>query len=307
MKVLIIGLGSIAQKHVFVLKKLYSDVQILALRSSSNSTSVEGIHNVLTLADVQDDIDFIIISNPTIKHFETIQNVLYLNRPLFIEKPSLHSLEFAFPLLESIKQKKILTYVACNLRFHPCLQFVKNYLENSSYKINEVNIYCGSYLPYWRTNVDFRNVYSANKEMGGGVHLDLIHELDYIYYLFGSPVTSQKILKSKSDLNISSIDYAHYVLDYEYFTAAVTLNYFRKASKRQLEIVFSHAILILDFINYQILIDDKVVFEVEKDILVTYLAQMKYFTDCIRNQKEPFNSLKESIEVLKICLNEPIG
>ena len=306
MKVLIIGLGSIAQKHIKALRTLYPDIKIVALRSNNSNKNIESVEHIFKLSDTPTDIDFIIISNPTINHFETIQSVLPLNRPLFIEKPALHTLENASLLLATIKQKKIPTYVACNLRFHPCLQFVKKHLAQNTDKINEVNIYCGSYLPDWRKDIDFRTVYSANKDMGGGVHLDLIHELDYTYYLFDKPKTSYKTLKSKSSLNVSAIDYAHYILDYDNFVASITLNYFRKDAKRQLEIVFSHSTLILDFIGGTVSIDKEIVFEIEEAISSTYLEQMKYFTNCILNNKTPFNSFEESLEVLKICLNESI-
>ena len=141
--------------------------------------------------------------------------------------------------MDLITNKGIKSYVACNLRFLDCISFIKDNLPQLlNKKLNEVNVYCGSYLPDWRPNADFRAAYSAKAELGGGVHLDLIHELDYVYWLLGIPKQVNRTFKSQSSLSIGSIDYANYILDYNGFCANVVLNYYRRDSKRTLELVF---------------------------------------------------------------------
>ena len=65
--------------------------------------------------------------------------------------------------------------------------------------INEINVYCGSYLPDWRPETNYKNIYSSYKNKGGGVHLDLFHEVDFIYWIFGNPDTIYNFLSNKSD------------------------------------------------------------------------------------------------------------
>lgn len=307
MKILIIGLGSIARKHISALQNLnLKDVNIYALRSNLNSEIEEGIENIYHLDNLKISFDFAIISNPTHLHFEFIEKLTELNIPLFIEKPAVHTLKGVDKLIEIIESKQLITYVACNLRFHPCIEFLKNKLSKENLKINEVNIYCGSYLPDWRPNVDFRKVYSANASMGGGVHLDLFHELDYTGWLFGIPNKSNSTLRSVSNLNIDAIDYANYILEYDTFTANVILNYYRKKSKRVIEVVFDNEILEVDLINNRILSDDnKVIFETPNfEVKKTYSFQLDYFISCLRNNINPMNSFKESIAILKIILKD---
>ena len=43
----------------------------------------------------------------------------------------------------------------------------------------------GSWLPDWRPDVDYRETYSAQRSLGGGVLLDAIHELDLLVWLAG--------------------------------------------------------------------------------------------------------------------------
>jgi predicted dehydrogenase len=186
MNVLIVGLGSIAQKHIAALSAAAQSFTVYALRASNPSGKVEGISNIYSLEELNNiPVDFAIISNPTSEHVNTILSLLSLKCPLFIEKPLYHQLDIE-DVLNKVKHSNILTYVACNLRFLDCLKYVKDKISKTEKRINEVNVYCGSYLPEWR-NCDYRTNYSAISKLGGGVHLDLIHELDYLYWIFGMP------------------------------------------------------------------------------------------------------------------------
>ena len=91
MKILIIGLGSIARKHIKVLQELQNDVIIFALRSSSSSKEEKGITSILNIDDLPAIPDFIIISNPTNLHEEAIRKAIDFKVPLFIEKPVFES------------------------------------------------------------------------------------------------------------------------------------------------------------------------------------------------------------------------
>lgn len=304
MNILIVGLGSIAKKHITALRAISNDFKIYALRSISNNDDELGIENIFNLNDVNVVFDFAIISNPTNLHFEYIHKLAKKGINLLIEKPAIHSLDNYDQLIKLINQEKIKTYVACNLRFHPCIIYLRNKIKKEILKINEVNVYCGSYLPDWRPDKDFRSIYSSIASMGGGVHLDLIHELDYTTWLFGMPNESKSFLKSASSLNIDSVDYANYVLGYDTFTVNIILNYYRRKPKREIEIVLENETLTVDLINNSIKNDqDDFLFQDDTfNIKETYINQLKYFIDCLNKKETPMNSISESIEVLKIAL-----
>jgi len=226
MRVLIIGLGSIAKKHMEVISKLVPNSEFIALRSSKHPITEKNVINISSISEVTGTIDFCIISNPTHLHFDAIKKAISLNVPLFIEKPSLMNLDKSDELINLINKSTLPTYVAFNLRFLPVIEFLKEYI--TTLNILEVNIYAGSYLPDWRPKTDYRKIYSANKEMGGGVHLDLIHEIDYATWLFGFPSESTSITRRVSKLEIDSVDFASYHLLYTNKTVNITLNYYRK-------------------------------------------------------------------------------
>ncbi|WP_298542663.1 Gfo/Idh/MocA family oxidoreductase [uncultured Aquimarina sp.] len=305
MKVLIIGLGSIAQKHIHVLNELVPEIELYALRSSKPASDQENIKNLYNWEDLDSlDFHFALVSSPSIFHLDHIEKLLSLNIPLIVEKPLFVNKQ-QIERFEQIFNNQSLIYVACNFRFHPLIEYIKEYLNNHMSKINEVNAYCGSFLPDWRPSADYRQVYSARNELGGGVHLDLIHEPDYLVHLFGMPKSTRSNHRKVSNLEIDTFDTSNYLFQYDSFQAQVCLNYFRKDTKRTLEIIRENDTLLVDFVSWQIkdLTQDKIIFEDdERSIYTTYKKQMKYFLSCIEKKQVPLNNAFEAIEILKCVL-----
>lgn len=305
MRVVIIGLGSIATRHIAALRELEPEVELFALRSRSPEVPRHNVTNFYDYADIPEIApDFILLSNPTAHRAAVLERVIPLGIPLFVEKPALHALNPAPALVAQIEAARLKTYVACNLRFLDCLLFVQRELKKTGQIPNEVNVYCGSYLPDWRPGRDFRKMYSARPELGGGAHLDLIHELDYLYWLFGSPLRVATRRRAVSSLDIPATDYAHYLLDYPKFTAAVTLNYYRRDYKRQLELVLTEATWTVDLATNRVMDHaGKELFASPRDITDTYLPQMRHFLAYLNGNVPSKNSFAEGVEVLKIALN----
>lgn len=299
MKVGIIGLGSIARKHIAALRSIDPYTQFWALRHRPGSPVTPGISDLYTLPDlVAVRPDFIIISNPTAAHYETINALASSGIPLFIEKPVFDSITHPLPQVQGM------TYVACNLRFLDSLRWVKQHLTNRS--INEVNVYCGSYLPEWRPQApDWRKIYSANRDMGGGVHIDLIHEIDYVYWLFGAPQKVHKTFRNVSSLQIDAWDYANYCLEYPTFAVSIVLNYYRRDYRRTLEILLDDATWQVDLAKNTVcnLTTGQLLFESQQRFPETYEAQMHDFLHRMHTKhSEPFNTIAEAYDVLRICL-----
>lgn len=306
MNVLIIGLGSIARKHLDALSHIDGgEHMVWALRSSADAPEVEGVSSITSLDQLPPDaaISFVIISNPTSAHADTLKRVMTLGVPVMIEKPVFEQARY-HDLVSQLASRGLLTYVACNLRFLGCLQFVKEYLATNRPTVNEVNAYCGSSLPSWRPGTDWRQCYSANASMGGGVHLDLIHELDYVAWMFGMPQRSHSVCRSVSTLGIDAVDYANYCLEYPTFCASVVLNYFRPEYRRTLEIVTDTDILTANLATNTVTdMNGNILYEnASEGIADTYKAQMRYFTDLVKQGATwSFNSVEWAYDLLKIA------
>ena len=300
MRVLLVGLGSIARKHIAALRQLDPAVELVAWRSSRGGASVEGVANVYSLP-AGETFDFAIVSNPTACHAATVRDLLELNIPLYIEKPLFADLGHE-DLLEEIRRRGILTHVACDMRFIDTVRFVHDHIKEL--KVKEVNVYCGSYLPSWRPGTDWKNGYSAREEMGGGVHRDLIHELDYLWWIFGRPVRTHKVLRSVSSLGIGAVDYANYIWEYPGFTASVVLNYYRRDYRRTLEIVADGTTWTADFAAGTVTDQTgRVLMRSAQKPDDDYLAQLRAFAALVRSHATHCeNDVFEAYEVLKLCL-----
>lgn len=301
MKVLVVGLGSIAKKHIGALRQCNPEVEIHALRSSYHAKPYEGVHDWYTWQDSLGlHYDFVIISNPTSQHRQAMERLRASGMPLFIEKPLFDSLQ-GKELVEALKVRCVPTYVACNLRFLKVIRSLRQLLQDVT--VNEVNVYCGSYLPDWRPGTDYRTCYSAIPELGGGVHIDLIHEIDYVYWLFGQPRTAHKVFTHKSSLGIRAYDYANYLLEYPTFNVNVILNYYRRDSKRVCEVVTDEDTYTANLLNNTLSnAQGEILEQHPQRIADTYLAQMRFFLSMLETGNFNFNTVEDAYNVLKICL-----
>ena len=73
MKILIVGLGSIAKKHIEALKNLNIDVIIYALRSKLDASVEENVINIFDIDTINIKFDFAII-------FYIINNVTIIRK-----------------------------------------------------------------------------------------------------------------------------------------------------------------------------------------------------------------------------------
>ncbi len=308
MKIVFVGIGSIAQKHIKAIRKIDLEAEIYALRSSKDSPKYEDVKDFYEYSDIKEIApDFIIISNPTSKHFETIGKLLSYNIPLFIEKPVFAELGHD-DIIKEIEEKQILTYVACDMRFMDSLTWLHQYVAEHKLelRINEINCYCGSYLPEWRPGTDFRKCYSAIPELGGGVHIDLIHDVDYVYWIFGKPDNHKAIFRNVSSLNIRAYDYANFNLVYPDYCANVVLNYYRRDAKRYMEILFDNCTWTVDMLKNEITSSNgELIYRSEQTGADEYEAQMRYFMDLVKQgATTSMNTASEAYDVLNICLSE---
>lgn len=309
MRAIVIGYGSIGRRHIENLLKL-DRIELIQVYTKNVNCKKDFKHEKrIKIIDTLDDTtaDFAIIANETYKHLET--SVLLANKGinLFIEKPLSHNL-LGVEVFENIVIKKNLkVFVAYNLRFFGALGYIKEQLLNNVIgTLYFAKIEVGQYLPFWRPERDYSVSYSAQKKKGGGVALDLSHELDYMCFLFGMP-NSWRVIKTKvSDLKIDVDDVFEGLYKYKNnFICSVHMDYLQQTKKRDLRISGSKGTIICDFVKQSVkttINGNEVSIEDEKlfDLNGTYMSELVNFIEHIENKSEPFISLKDGINVLKL-------
>jgi hypothetical protein len=260
---------------------------------------------VRSLEGVQADLA--IIANDTCKHIDTAVILAKKKIHLFIEKPISHNLSGRLNLLKKIiSRNKIKIGVGYNLRALGAIKLVKTILSGRTLgEIYFVKIEAGQYLPDWRGGRDYRFAYSASKRRGGGVALDLSHEIDYMRYIFGDPHSFKAVKKRVSDLRIDSEDIFEGIYLYDRFICSVHMDYLQKNKKRSIRIEASKGSLICDLIGKKIIIEigDKKKIIVDRDLFdldKTYTQEILSFIESIKNDRNPDVTLEDGIRVLEL-------
>lgn len=205
MKILIVGLGSIGQRHLRNLRHIGGDeTEIMAYRSRGRdiriqedmtaefNVDLERDFNIRVFRDYTEALeqapDAAFITCPTRLHVPMALAAAKHNCHLFIEKPLSDSLEGIEELAGIAREKNLITLVGYQLRFHPCLKRVQQLMtEGRIGQVFGVHMEVGEYLPGAHPYEDYREGYAARSDLGGGVLLCLSHELDYSQWLFGMP------------------------------------------------------------------------------------------------------------------------
>lgn len=306
-KIAMIGFGSIGKRHLInidrVLKNKRIDYSIDLIRRSNSASIDEESKNMITTIytdnqDLPDDYDVIFITNPTHLHFDTIKKYCNLTKHMFIEKPVFD--ETSVDLLELPLKSKGVYYVACPLRYTAVIQYIKKEIDLAS--VYSARAICSSYLPNWRPGQDYRETYSAHLNQGGGVSIDLIHEWDYMMYLFGKPNKVMNYRGQYSNLEIDSDDLSVYIAEYDGMLAEVHLDYFGRKTIRELQLITSDETIVADLTNSEVrfLSENKVV-KFNEDRNAYQCNEIEHFFDIIEGRTTNENDIRIAFDTLKIA------
>ncbi len=175
-----------------------------------------------------------VIASSTSTHISYIKQLTAAKIPTLVEKPisdEYFQVKNILGNLKSHEGPKI--QVGFNLRYLPIIDIISKYLaEGKLGKILYADLYVGQYLPFWRPEGSYSDSYSASFFEGGGVSLDLIHELDLAYCWFGN-VNFSKIFSAKlSKLKIDCEDFVRFETKLKPIVR-VTLDYLNHVKSRR--------------------------------------------------------------------------
>lgn len=306
----VIGFGSIGKRHCLNLLELgIKNIILFRETGSGNDLNLEEIYDFDIF--LNRPFDFIIISNPTSLHYKYLKIILEKNINVFIEKPVVSNWFEYEAIKEFTKEYSGFSMVAYNMRFHPVVMKVKELLDQKHIgKVYSARFFVGQYLPDWRPNTDYRTSYSSINEMGGGVILDLSHEIDMARFLFGEVERNFHAISTKiSNLEIDTEDIAE--IHYQSETKVIVslhLDYLVRGYSRYFEIIGEKARIFGDFSNNTLqVIGDKNELIInenfsEFDRNKMYLDLMTFYIENYKLGKQVKLNLNDGLETLKIAL-----
>lgn len=313
-KIAFIGLGSIGKRHFMNVCKLLdsrkdtytidlfrSDIKRTLPKEITSNSSNQIPYHVPLANDMVYDIVF--VTNPTSLHLDAIKKFANHTKAFFIEKPVFDTTSIDESIFDELNNT--LCYVACPLRYSPVLIYIKDNIDFND--VVSVRAMSSSYLPDWRPGQDYRKCYSAHRDMGGGVGIDLIHEWDYLSAFLGIPDKVYSIQDQISQLEIDSDDVAIYIAKAGNKTIELHLDYFGRKMLRTLELFMKEDTVKCDIEDGRIefLKQGKVV-NLNTERNDYQMLEIKHFFDIVDGNIKNDNTIKHAYNVLKIAKGESL-
>lgn len=307
----VVGMGSIAKRHLKNLRKLYPKARIYVVSASGKNAQLpDAADEIISLdALISKKPSYVIIASPAPYHLDTAKLLLSNNIAVLIEKPLADNYSSVTEFINFCEKEHCVDQAAVGycLRFLPSTLVVKKLIEQQALgTIYNVNTTVGQYLPGWRTDKSYKDSVSAKKELGGGALLELSHELDYLMWLFGSLSLQHSWLRTTDELGLEVEDIANLVLvNDEGLHISVHLDFIQKATQRKCEIIGEKGRLIWDLITNSVTLFDvdgmhSLYSEPEYDKNNMYLDMLETFSNVGMNGFKQLASIKPSSRIIQL-------
>jgi predicted dehydrogenase len=312
-KALIIGFGSMGKRYSKLLEKYFPEIELKILRHQYSKTHAKEFRYDF-IYDIKDALLFnpniAIVANPASHHLKISKLLAEKKIHLLIEKPISDSSKGLEEFLNFCENQGVIVMTGYNLRFSQSInEFRKLIYKEHMGKILKVHAEVGQYLPTWRDSNYIKSV-SANKNLGGGVLLELSHEIDYLTWIFGPIKRIKSHLSKQSDLNIDVEDSANIlfscdtVMNYQVM-GSLKMDFIRHDKTRFCEVICENGTLLWDGITGDIKCfpknqkDWKVLFQSTSKTEDTYLMEIQHFFSSICENKLPIVSGRDGLNVVR--------
>lgn len=298
MKALIIGMGSIGQRHSRLLAQKNFKVEVV---SKSYEGSDYKTYRSLDEIKGRSSYRLILIANETSKHSGSLMEIRQhgFTGAVLIEKPIFFSSGFVDNAEIAKKMDLDQVFVCYQLRFHPMLQEIKKIIRGKT--VHSLSLRVGQHLSGWRTNRPWKESYSALREQGGGVLRDLSHEIDYAQWLLGDIAKVAGMIKKTSELGIDAEDIVSFFGVFKNETMlTVEMNYLDRIPTRQIQLLGQDFHLKGDMITGELEYKDdqtswKKSLQADRDMVFD-----KMYDELLGHPKDLCKS-EEALKVLKVC------
>ena len=325
-----VGLGAIGQRHLRNLRTLLgNDVEILAYRTRGNpevltdtlkveeGSCLEEKYNLQIITDLDQALcrkpDAVFVCNPSSLHIPTAIKAAQAGCNLFVEKPLSHNFKHVKALISLVESRNIKTVVGYQMRFHPCLLRLRTLLQEQIIgRVLTVRAEVGEYLPGWHTYEDYRQTYGARQDLGGGAVLSQIHELDYLYWLFGIPKHVYALGDHLSSLEIDVEDTVEILMscfkDGYLIPVSLHQDYLQRPPNRTCQVIGDTGKILVDLRALTVNVFDNQGKQVEVNSYAgfdrnqLFIDELKDFLGYLQGRETSLVDLREAAQSLRMAL-----
>lgn len=313
--VLVVGCGSIGQRHISNLQALAIEDIVACDPRTDRQEQVTAKYGVTAVGTLEEGLALqpgaALIATPPSFHTGPALQSAERGCHLFIEKPLSDRMEGLDRLISTVAEQRLTTLVGCNMRFHHGPATIKRLLEEGAVgRVITALIDAGQYLPDWHPWEDYRQWYSAHTDLGGGVILDGIHEIDYARWLFGEVEEVYCQGGKLSSLDIDTEDSVNLQMKCNGgFNVSIHMDYIQRAYWRTCKVIGEEGTILWD-INcggvrlfsadenrWQMLSQPE-----DYTINQMYVDEMQHFLNCLSGDEQPLLAVGEAKRVLEIAL-----
>ena len=324
----IIGIGTIGKRHLMAINQV-DEINIVGIvdvaEAANQFCSDQNIPFFKTLNDLlkSHEVDGVVISTPTINHHENAIEALKLGLDVLIEKPISATLVEAEEIAETAIKYSRKVLVGHQRRFYPLVLKTKEIVKN-----NEIgNIIGLSGVWALRKDEDYFSSDLRRKITAGPVITNLIHDIDYLRFIFGdieqvSAISSNSIYNfEKEDVVVINLKFKCGVLGnflitdcgtspWAWETATGENIYLPNLAENNLRIVGTEGSL--EFPNLKIWkykdkgIDwrnELISYLIKSSNVDPYVFQINHFKDIINRKIEPITDSDDGKLTLKVALS----
>lgn len=308
MRVVVVGYGSIARRHIRNLRAIAPEAHVTVVRRpSSGSEPGEGVD---TVVHDWDDLSpqLALITSPASCHLAQAQRALAAGADLMIEKPLACDLAGLDALRAAIGDRVVL--VGYQFRFYRPLQVISEALQSGMIgRLLHLRAEVGMHLPDWRPEQDYRRSPSAQAALGGGALLELSHELDLMSWLGGEVSGVRAALGRLSDLEMDVEDWADVSLRFACGArGSVHLDMLQRVPFRGLKAIGSEGTLTWAWDTHRVRCwtadrgDWVSLFDDELDRNAMYAEEMRHLLACVASRGRPAVGVDEGETALRLVL-----
>lgn len=307
----VVGYGNMGQRHIDSLQVIGGYKVIVVRRDVTQPLLPRHghLHVVHSLERaIEEGINAVVISNVTSAHASSLLLAMSHELPVLLEKPVVDNLTALEKLKTQVNLNSNKVLVGYDIRFCGALDHLKNLLDSGQLgDIAFASLDAGGYLPNWRPQLDYHDLYSSNRNLGGGVTLDLVHEIDSMLKLFGQPESLASTLARKGNLDLDVEDIAQLTFDFNNGpVVTMTLDYLRRPFTRKYTLVGSEMTAVWDAQEGIITVygDSGVAGPAiwNEQLPNAFELEMRHFLDVLDGTTSPIVTLEEGIRSAHLAL-----